>query len=563
MLHSRLTHLEIYKDPRKISNQLWSGQEPWIPLSSSDACAISCKVQDSKNSTFIDPPLPSKSQDDKSYPIYAPKMNTIQIDKIRQEATIAEMQILEWLEDEKRYADLLRNIPLSKRPMMNSNLDYDELTTLLEAGIIEQTVEPPKAYCRIFFLGEEHKKRRRVIIEPRILNQCLNLQVANLTVSFASMDVIRKMVSETKKIYELDFKCFYYQIALAPMVRQYFCTRIGDKMYRVCRLPMGFSAAVSIAHSMSQIVSRKLCSQAFHEKIQHVVYIDNIYFLTADLAKDFDNAGHTIFRILDDFSVTVGTNGETDTILGVKYNTGEKTQALGEKWKIHEPFFERVRCFLSQPTQQWTPRILWKLFGVAVRWALVTQTPLANFFVSVRVLRRLARSLAFGLINWDETFTIEDEVERTELRLWCQEAQRNTPTRIYLRQEGKHDAEIFTDASDAGWGVVIRRVGGTTLKIVHGHWPEERKTLIIAEKEALALQEGVFLANKKNLKNPVFYVDNSACCAAVHKGLSANKIINDTVIYITKSFGPKCNVTFVPSGENLADAPSRFPKSTE
>jgi hypothetical protein len=77
-----------------------------------------------------------------------------------------------WLSDKDKYEKLLRGRPRASRKRFSNTQMIEEIPRLLQSGILKRAVRTDvKALCNFFALPEPEKKRARLIIKPRELNE--------------------------------------------------------------------------------------------------------------------------------------------------------------------------------------------------------------------------------------------------------------------------------------------------------------------------------------------------------------------------------------------------------
>jgi hypothetical protein len=80
----------------------------------------------------------------------------------------------------------------------------------------------------MFPLAEPNKKRFRLIIEPRTLNNLWKEKGFPYT-ALPQMADIRQLALDADSISVADLRCYYYQLELAEEVRDFFGVQIGTE----------------------------------------------------------------------------------------------------------------------------------------------------------------------------------------------------------------------------------------------------------------------------------------------------------------------------------------------
>ena len=130
-----------------------------------------------------------------------------------------------------------------------------------------------------------------------------------------------------------------------------------------------------------------------------------------------------------------------------------------------------------------------------------------------------------------------------------------------LWKEEKHSSiTFFSDASDIGWGGLIK-IPGKEDQLIRGYWDESSRVLPIAVREAKALLYTLesLVASVANSRLDCF-IDNQAVVAAWQKQTSRNPDLSQvmkSIFQLTLRFSLALSTFFVPSNDNSADRPSR------
>ena len=120
---------------------------------------------------------------------------------------------------------------------------------------------------------------------------------------------------------------------------------------------------------------------------------------------------------------------------------------------------------------------------------------------------------------------------------------------------------VHTDASNTGWGGIVKTPGSLSPQEIRGYWDEESRTLPIAVKEAKALLATLtsLLAHVRNVRFDAF-VDNKAVVHSWNRQISKSPAISE-VMKDLFTFSLEHNISlvvhFVPSALNIAVSLSR------
>ena len=128
-------------------------------------------------------------------------------------------------------------------------------------------------------------------------------------------------------------------------------------------------------------------------------------------------------------------------------------------------------------------------------------------------------------------------------------------------KEEKHSSiTLFSDASDVGWGGLIK-IPGKEEQPIRGYWDDSTRHLPIAVREAKALlftleSLGTSVANTRLDCS----IDNKAVVSSWQKQASKNpalSLVMKCIFQLTVRFNLALAISFVPSADNPADRPSR------
>ena len=489
------------------------------------------------------------------WPLYTPKMLPLLLSKIEAFASLDKnhvSSILDWTRKADLYCKVMRNVPRQARTRYKNVEMSRYINQLLESGILQRADKKQiRSWCRMWCLPEAKKARKRLIVDPRQLNECVKAQWKELGmhISFPALHEIRAAVWESAFITDFDYKCYYYQIPLEEEVRPYFGVSIGDEIFWMCRLPMGFCGSVSVANSLSKLLSREALKRAVILAIT-MIQVDNTYFLTRTEI-DGAAAAKKLHEVAKECQVTIGEFGaprSEATVLGAIYNCAEKTVCVAPKFVAkHQQLLGLFFAEEEAPLLVW-----WRVLAVLIRVVLVLDFRLCHSYFMLRVIRHLARMLVQKEANWTTVINKQEvsQVGLSQMKFGYQQMfLANTPRRIVPRIEGSD--YVFSDASSTGIGAILW--SGNTLTVWSRQLTAYEKRLHINEVEAIALGEATKWAKAIS---PMFFVDSQVVALAVKKGHSKNFIINKTISRLSRKYPAAC-IQWIPSEWNPADGPSR------
>lgn len=468
-----------------------------------------------------------------NWPIYTPAVVPIQVQALR--SYVDDQDILRWLDDKCIYENLLRRVPVKHRSQFNHTILPDQLKQLLDAGIIKEHLSEPKSFCKLFFVPEAHKCRRRVIFEPRDLNRCYkSLQFEKI--QLPTMGDINDLVWESEMIESIDFTSFYYQIALDPTVQPYFSIYINNKLYALQVLPQGACFSVGVAQTISVGVAKRLIPV----NSRFIVYIDNIY-IGYDRITD-----ESVFQGTQPFIIGSRSMASRLTILGLDVDCSSKLVDVKKQ----------TRNKLSTLTRNSTLRHFFSAFGVFSFINRALHSPFALHYTALTIVCKVFSLFVQQSLNLDEKLGATDlsqhdlDAVNEALVLTSKLPPARATSRVAVSGELP---VIFTDASLVGGAALL--AGESGLEVVSWAWSQSAQCCSINMKELLAISAGIDFFQKQAM---VIATDSQVAFATLRKGWSQAKHLNDVIKEILQRRA-ELWLTWIPSGKNFADLPSRFP----
>ncbi|TAL02778.1 MAG: hypothetical protein EPO03_12005 [Porticoccaceae bacterium] len=303
-----------------------------------------------------------------------------------------------------------------------------------------------------------------------------------------------------------------------------------------------------------------------------MVYIDNVQLL-AHSAASARAAIRAWREVCTEFNVqTTGMDDggdEDDNIyesydfVGARVDLRNKVIALSEKVKrkLGLAADELRNCGLAGENKigaqsSWTLRRAMAVLGLLGWCAHVLRLPRAPYFAYFAALRAAVGN------PLDVAITFPDAAIQAACR-WA--AHMRDARSACLDASALRVAEIFSDASNTGWGAVIFHPAQQTPSISAGRWmtplncgPPDHINVreIRAARFALAFAASVVDASRHRA---ALYVDSAVAAGAITKGRSSSATVNEEV----KEFFDQLEfrhltVGWVAGEENPADGPSRW-----
>ena len=408
-----------------------------------------------------------------------------------------------------------------------------------------------------------------ITVEPSKPRMChderfLNLWIKDLPFSLDLITDLPRYVHKGNFQTTCDDKSGYDHIRLSTESRTYFGLEWSGWFFVFNTLPFGWKASAYLYHSVGLVATSYIRSHG----VPCSQYIDDRHFGQLQVRRnappcswsDFQRAQAALYiacYILIDLGY----------FIGLKKSTLVPTQA---------PIFlgyiiDSVKtAFLMPPDKK-------------IKFASLREDLLSHKTVSLKSLQKFV-----GKIN---SFTLVVPAARLFSRVAClamsraSKSPRAIPVSRELKAEFEHwrfldswsgflpwkdekhfQLDVFSDASDSGWGGILR-LPDQPRQELHGHWDLSESDLPIVVKEALALL--YVLQNVAGLISNArvdCFVDSAALVACWRKDGSRNTRVNNAlkeIFHLTLSANLQVSLHFVPSQQNPADSPSRIPSDRD
>jgi hypothetical protein len=419
-----------------------------------------------------------------------------------------------------------------------------DLTALMEHGYVEllPAGATPKGACRVFTATEREKNRRRLIVEP-LLNKALFLTG---DVVLPTVEEIVAPTASTAGAVCLDFMAFYNQFLLPEESRDWYCFAFRGRRYRSRNVCTGQRQCPALAQALTASIAR---ASVLGDSTAHA-YIDNVRFC-GSLADAVASADRFV-----ELSRAIGiTTNDSDgflaeyTFLGVGFRHGDDASVeLAEKTRAKLAAWGQT---IQHPLDLMalTMRDVLGLFGVVVWGLRVLARPLAELYHLIKFLRR--RSTRLLDEDADLWPSLAPEILRAIRLCGGDRRVRGVPT-------NDQDHVVFSDACPTGFGVVWCVPGGG-VRIRSGRFARREHINVLELRALLAAVR--WLPNFPALTRVKFWVDNTSAMHACRNGRSRNfrsNAISARIWSLLRDKNIAAELAYVPSAENLADAPSRL-----
>lgn len=424
-----------------------------------------------------------------------------------------------------------------------SQMSLADINALLEAGRIERVDESTMGnYVVVFSLPETSKRRRRWIAHP-VEQNC----EVHIKVPMCDMRAIEAGVQEEGAVL-LDIAAYYQQMELPEESRKHYIFRCQHGCYRLTTVPTGHTHCTGVAQTLSRALALQTGGKV-------AIYNDNFR-----CAGPREQALRDAYAIHDQATALgIQFNEQREDLLfltcydflGVRCNHDTKTVSLTQRALEKLAHIDNV---LQSKYEFLTMRDVDSIIGFLVFASTVLGFKLGLVYHIFKFHRRRSRAKLSdhdGARPWPGI--------RQQWLRWVKSLRSNSPRSIIPRIR-KRTHTLFTDASLSGWGAYLITDDGE-VRIIADSW-QQGVTRHINILEIWAVRNALtkFADTLKGCKVQLF-IDNTTALTAVEKQRSRCFILNQVALDIQDiavQFDLDITVEYVPSADNLADAPSRM-----
>ena len=413
-----------------------------------------------------------------------------------------------------------------------------------------------KQFVTGFTVPKPKKQTLRSILDGRPQNA---EQFRPPHTDMAGLEDMRENTLKYALCQELDGVSYFNQFEMHPEIAAHWVIKIGKERFAWNRMPMGWSHAVYVAHTVTELLA-----DVQHPRGVIMVYIDNVYIFGHDreaideLTVAFLERCKTVNA---SFEITTPTT-DSLVVLGVVCDTKAKTFSLPKPFldkfeKVSEVLEDCFAAYGNHDGDLPTTEVLWKVFGALMWGTRVLNIHLCRYGSFMNWLSRRASQLAAMPHLWTAPCTIWPAALE-DLRRLIGVVLLNEPRSVVVPLESDYDHVMFTDASNTGLGIV--HCGAELTRTTSKLWSTNMKATIIAERELYALVEGVreAKASLSEVKKILAYNDNTNVIAWVKRGRGKSSLSNRLIRDLFKLLGSTTLVVeYVASADNIADEPSR------
>lgn len=394
-----------------------------------------------------------------------------------------------------------------------------EITHLLEIGAINKCTYVEGQYVSDIFLVPKKDDGFRFILNLKKLNKFVYSE-------HFKMEDIRtatKLLTKDSFMANIDLKEAYFLVPIHKSHRKYLRFIFNGNLFEFSCLPFGLSSAPYIFTKILNPVITHLRSKGFLS----VRYLDDILCLGNTYSECMDNVNHTINALskvgfVINYTKSTLTPCKSCKFLGFLLNSYNMTLELPQKKKYD--LLKRIESLLKLKSMSirdfasFLGNLIAACPAIAYSWLYTKSFERAKYL-----------ALLNSNDNYDEPMAIPNSFY-DDLLWW----KNNIPISSNPIRRGKFVMEIFTDASQTGWGAACNneRTGG--------HWSDEERLNHINYLELLAVFFGLrsFACDKRDCEI-LLRIDNTTAISYVNK---MGGVQYPHLTYISKQIWQWCEV---------------------
>ncbi|KAJ9444465.1 Pol polyprotein [Diplonema papillatum] len=458
---------------------------------------------------------------------------------------------MRWVLDAAFIAAMLKPGSFVSGPGPRNSRMMPHVDRLLE---LEVAASVPKAASSRWFHGA-FTVDKRAPGQLRFILSCESINRATAHVPLPPCDLpsyatIVTTVLSRKWVAEFDFRSFFFQFALPPEVRKYFCFRVEGRLMWMTRLPMGYRAAPQAA----QAVSLELAVAAAQGvDVQVLAWIDNVIFV-ADTEAEVMEASARFKALTSKYGLTIGSWSKPSTravLLGLDLDLAAKRWRVDPAWTMKAgPVMGQILEFSAAPVRVW-----WKLTGSLLWRRHVMGYPLHEVLPLLQWMSALASGRAStDSAFWDSVAPCPAAVKSC-LAAQCSDMRGNA-WRQWCRPVYTRSIDVVSDASMSAWAFVADGFH------IYGGFPPELHHADIFMKELYAVVRAVEHAvHGQSSMDINLLCDNKAVIGCIRRGYTLRQDAMQLLTLINKSLASsrsRLNISYVPSLQNIADQYTRL-----
>lgn len=384
-----------------------------------------------------------------------------------------------------------------KWSLKEQNLISNSIENMLKSGALSKVQASKSQFLSKYFLIPKKDGTFRFILNLKNLNQYIK------TSHFKLEDhrVVARLLDRNYFMAKIDLREAYFLVPVHESYKKYLRFSFNGNLYEYNCLCFGINCAPMIFTKLLKPVMYYLRKKGFLS----VLYLDDFLLLSDSYRKCKLNVSQTIsvlerlgFIINYDKSLLIPNN--TCVYLGFEFNSIDLTISVpndkrNKLIQMLQDFKKLKHCKIRDFS-----KIIGKLVSVcpAIKY---------GYLYSKLFEREKYLALKISRGNYNDSMQIPHCLNN-DLNWWIKNLKNNTN---FLKR-GSFVKEIFSDASNTGWGLFCNGYSS------HGFWSEKEKTQHINYLELLAVFFGL-KCYAKDLKNCFILcrVDNTTAIAYINR----------------------------------------------
>lgn len=421
---------------------------------------------------------------------------------------------------------------------VSHRLSANDVEMLCRAGIIRKLCcreSTPSFALYNFKVPKKDPREARCITDCRELNEAMSKEniFPEVDMNIPELHAVMDAAAMYAIGWSVDANAYFFQFKMQGSAAKAFPIKTANMRgifdtYYVERLPMGLCLAPAIAQRTSNLITTAVQKRIASESLSATVtaWVDNFCVF----ANDVETAEKVMEMLLEELRLVNIAVKEVD-------KSGEFLGLIKEKGglALNKKFKEKLAALIDKALVSSLSKNDQQVLAGNLMWLnhTVARIPLACTPHTLAWLRSLG----------NDTVAVNIDVKsKEELSFW-----KSKITTIYYTPPLATQTKLkntWSDATPTKIAVVI----GNAVFIAQSQVPYK-----IALMEAIAAAWGVLLSEKRTNA----FIDNQSVAYAFAKGHCSSDEINKVLSNMYKFESAEGSITWVPSGDQVADAPTR------
>ena len=420
-------------------------------------------------------------------------------------------------------------------------LSDEDVERLLARKLIVEVDRNIAPTCNTFSVPEQAKGRRRWIVVPVDLNAGTKTYILQDTSLFPRLrDIVDAVKAPTAACF--DFAGYFHMF---PCMHRAFTFKLMDgRTMAVTTVPTGARQPPIF----SQILTCAIARAAAKDLTVHITaWIDNVRF--AGEREQVIEASKRFRKICASIGIKLSEESEPTymyNFLGIAFDhrTRRVEPAPKTKLKLQETLDELKR----RNSFEWNE--LERFMGISMFAHTVVHASTEIYYV-FKFMRRKARM-------------VQDPLQQTQLwsaaklqwMAWCKDL---IATGRVISEARQPTVELYTDASDDGWGAIA--FDGDGVRIVAGKWRNDQSVFSINMKELIAVRLAFSFIRFPPGAQMALKIDNTSVIGRLQRLVPTEDYRAHNEIHKIKTLSmatPIVSIAYIRSQDNLADYWSRL-----